>query len=75
MAWRFPDLSRRTFLKATGYGSAGLTLLKPVSLLGMNPGDQPADAEETSYSICNFCSSLCNLRVTSRSRYGVKRIV
>jgi anaerobic selenocysteine-containing dehydrogenase len=75
MAWRFPDLSRRTFLKATGYGSAGLTLLKPVSLLGMNPGDQPADAEETSYSICNFCSSLCNLRVTSRTRNGVKRIV
>jgi anaerobic selenocysteine-containing dehydrogenase len=33
------------------------------------------EIEETSYSICNFCSSLCNLRVTTRTKNGDKRIV
>lgn len=75
MAWQFPGLTRRAFLKATGLGGAGLTLLKPVSLLGANKNRRPEDTEDVSYSICNFCSSLCNLRVTSRTRNGVKRIV
>ncbi len=38
-------------------------------------GDEEADQESVSYSICNFCSSLCNLRVTTRTRDGEKRIV
>lgn len=77
MNWKFPSLSRRAFLKASGMGAAGLGLLKPVGLLGQAGGAQaaaPAATEETSYSICNFCSSLCNLRVTTRTENGVKRI-
>ncbi len=75
MAWHFPSLTRRAFLKASGYGGAGLTLLKPLSLMGQPQVEHSADSEKISYSICNFCSSLCNLRVTSRTRNGVKRIV
>jgi anaerobic selenocysteine-containing dehydrogenase len=78
MTWKFPSLTRRTFLKATGLGVAGLTLLKPAGLLSKpatagNGG--LADSEEYTYSICNFCSSLCNIRVTTRTKNGVKRIV
>ena len=32
------------------------------------------EGEEVCYSICNFCSSLCNIRVTSRTSGGEKRI-
>ncbi|PIQ13315.1 MAG: hypothetical protein COZ23_07790, partial [Hydrogenophilales bacterium CG_4_10_14_3_um_filter_58_23] len=74
MAWNFPSLTRRTFLKATGLGAAGLTLLKPAGLLGKSAANGgAADSEETTYSICNFCSSLCNLRVTTQTKNGVKR--
>ena len=31
MGWKIPRLSRRAFLKTTGYGTAGLSLLSPVS--------------------------------------------
>jgi len=31
--------------------------------------------EEISYTICNFCSSLCNVKVTSRTSNGQKRVV
>jgi anaerobic selenocysteine-containing dehydrogenase len=72
MSWSFPKLNRRSFLKL-GSGAAGLAMLKPAGLLGGNSGETPT--EETTYSICNFCSSLCNLRVTTRTRNGVKRIV
>ena len=30
---------------------------------------------ETGYSLCNFCPSLCNIQVTTRTRQGDKRIV
>ncbi|MBS4099120.1 MAG: molybdopterin-dependent oxidoreductase [Sulfuricella sp.] len=78
MAWKFPSLTRRTFLKATGLGAAGLTLLKSSGLLNQPAiagGSGATDGEATSYSICNFCSSLCNLRVTTQTKNGVKRIV
>lgn len=76
MTWKFPSLTRRSFLKATGAGAAGLTLLKPSALLGTsaNAATQP-DSEEHTHSICNFCSSLCNIRVTTQTKNGVKRIV
>ncbi len=74
MSWRFPRLSRRGFLKAGGAtGAAGLGLLAP-RVLKSNAADAPA-VESVSYSICNFCSSVCSVRVTSRTRNGVKRIV
>jgi Anaerobic dehydrogenases, typically selenocysteine-containing len=74
MAWEFPTLSRRTFLKAAGGGAAGLALLKPAGLLGGGAGEDEG-SEAYTYSICNFCSSLCNIRVTTRTRNGAKRIV
>lgn len=78
MAWNFPSLTRRAFLKTTGLGAAGLTLLKPAGLLGKSAAagsGGAADSEEYTHSICNFCSSLCNLRVTTQTKNGVKRIV
>lgn len=76
MAWKFPKLSRRTFLKTTGAGAAGLGLLKANSLLSKQAEQtHAADAEETSYTICNFCSSLCNVQVTTRTHNGNKRVV
>ncbi len=78
MAWNFPRLTRRSFLKATGLGVTGLTLLKPASMLAKSAsadtGSIP-DGEGITHSICNFCSSLCNLRVTTQTKNGVKRIV
>ena len=76
MAWNFPSLTRRSFLKATGLGAAGLTLLKPASMLikSATAKDGAADSEGCTYSICNFCSSLCNLRVTTQTKNGIKRI-
>lgn len=74
MSWTFPVLSRRAFLKASGAGAAGLSLLKPAVGLISGSGKEAA-VEDTTYSICNFCSSLCNLRVTTRTANGVKRIV
>ncbi|MDD5058783.1 MAG: molybdopterin-dependent oxidoreductase [Sideroxydans sp.] len=78
MAWNFPRLTRRTLLKATGLGVAGLTLLKPASMLidsASADSGGATDTEGCTYSICNFCSSLCNLRVTTQTKNGIKRIV
>jgi len=77
MGWKIPRLSRRAFLKTTGYGTAGLSLLSPISPLGSMVGKAVAkddEQEEVTYSICNFCSSLCNLKVTTRTKDGDKRI-
>lgn len=77
MTWKFPSLTRRAFLQATGLGAAGLTLLKPAGLLKSANAGAPgaADGEAQTTSICNFCSSLCNIRVTTKTKNGVKRIV
>jgi anaerobic selenocysteine-containing dehydrogenase len=75
MAWYFPRLSRRAFLKASAGGGAALTLLKPVGLLGKATESPPADGQEYKYTICNFCSSLCNVQVTTRTKNGMKRLV
>ena len=76
MAWSLPRLSRRAFLKTTGYGTAGLSLLSPVAnLVSQAVGKGQPDQEAVSYSICNFCSSLCNLRVTTHTKNGDKRVV
>jgi anaerobic selenocysteine-containing dehydrogenase len=76
MAWSLPRLSRRAFLKSTGYGTAGFGLLSPLSnLVSQALASDDEVKEEVSYSICNFCSSLCNLRVTTHTKGGDKRIV
>jgi anaerobic selenocysteine-containing dehydrogenase len=66
MAWTFPKLSRRTFLKTSGAGVAGLSLLKANASLHKDGQLRNVESEGTSYTICNFCSSLCNVKVTSR---------
>lgn len=73
MAWSFPRLTRRSFLKSTGV--AGAALAPPLLLNGCATRQSTESTEEVSYSICNFCSSLCNVRVTSKTRNGAKRIV
>nr|VFK37811.1 MAG: Molybdopterin oxidoreductase Fe4S4 domain-containing protein [Candidatus Kentron sp. SD]VFK42482.1 MAG: Molybdopterin oxidoreductase Fe4S4 domain-containing protein [Candidatus Kentron sp. SD]VFK78148.1 MAG: Molybdopterin oxidoreductase Fe4S4 domain-containing protein [Candidatus Kentron sp. SD] len=75
MAWKYPRLTRRTFLKSTAYGSTGLALLKPAGLLGKSLAENSENKEETCYSICNFCSSLCNIKVTTHTNNGEKRAV
>jgi anaerobic selenocysteine-containing dehydrogenase len=76
MSWAFPKLSRRAFLQASGYGAAGLGLLKPAAaLLGASPASSAPAGEEKVFGICNFCSSLCNIQATTRTVNGVKRIV
>ncbi len=75
MAWAFPRLSRRDFLKTSGYGGAALTLSPPLLLTGCSSEEKQVDKEEISYTICNFCSSLCNVRVTSQTTNGSKRVV
>jgi len=77
MAWRFPSLSRRSFLKASGYGGAALSLLQPLGFVGKATANASSGEgnEDVSYTICNFCSSLCNVKVTSRTTNGVKRVV
>ncbi|MBB1125366.1 molybdopterin-dependent oxidoreductase [Thiospirillum jenense] len=77
MSWSIPRLSRRSFLKTSGIGAAGLTFLSPLTRLTTDAIANENDAvqEDISYSICNFCSSLCNLRVTSHTRNGEKRVV
>jgi len=77
MGWKIPRLSRRAFLKTTGLGGAGLTLLSPVASMVGNAVAKTEDqeSEAITYSICNFCSSLCNIRVTTRTKNGDTRIV
>jgi anaerobic selenocysteine-containing dehydrogenase len=76
MAWTFPKLSRRTFIKATGYGAAGLSLLQTVPTVSSKEPEKllNVEKEDVSYTICNFCSSLCSVKVTSRTYGGVKRV-
>jgi anaerobic selenocysteine-containing dehydrogenase len=76
MGWSFPRLSRRSFLKVSGAGAAGATGLGLLSPLGRADREGGADeGEQVAYSICNFCSSLCNIRATTHTRGGVRRIV
>ncbi|MCU7922300.1 MAG: hypothetical protein KZQ88_06340 [Candidatus Thiodiazotropha sp. (ex Dulcina madagascariensis)] len=74
MGWKIPRLSRRTFLKSAA-GGTGLSLLSPIGgVFSKAAGKDPIETE-TSHSICNFCSSLCNLKVTTENRGRRKRIV
>lgn len=76
MAWQFPKLSRRTFLKASGLSAAGLGLWQPKAMVEAIAGTTaPAGGEDRFYSICNFCSSLCNIQVTTQTINGKRRIV
>ena len=55
-------------------GAAGLTLLKPTEWLRSAEATTEIK-EDYVYNICNFCSSLCNIRATTKTENGVKRVV
>jgi anaerobic selenocysteine-containing dehydrogenase len=74
MGWKIPRLTRRAFLKATA-GGTGFSLLSPLNMLQSQAADNAHVEIETSHSICNFCSSLCNLKVKCERRGAHKRIV
>ncbi len=75
MGWKIPRLSRRSFLKASA-GGAGVGLLSPVAGLVSQAASEDGEVEtEITHSICNFCSSLCNLKVKTEKRGASKRIV
>lgn len=74
MAWQFPKMTRRSFLKNTSLGAVGATLYHPnwIQIAGPSKID-PAD--HFAYSICNYCSSFCSLRITVSERKGKSRIM
>ncbi|MBF0188138.1 MAG: molybdopterin-dependent oxidoreductase [Magnetococcales bacterium] len=76
MSWRFPKLTRRRFIQASSGTAAGMTLMQTPIFSNNSEAEASAkESEEVTQSICNFCSSLCNVQVTSRTEGGVKRIV
>lgn len=77
MAWKFPTLSRRTFLKTSSTGAAGLSLFKAGNLFSGtgNGATQAASTQEKSYTICNFCSSLCNVEVVTQVNGDNRQVV
>ena len=75
MAWKFPSLSRRAFMKTAGAGGTGLDLLSPLgSMVGNASAEELTDSVDSVRSIFNFCSLLCNLCVKTETRQRSKRI-
>ncbi len=79
MSWEFPKMSRRTFLKGSGVSVVGATLSGAKwNPIWMKEGAEPTNLksdEHFVYSICNFCSSFCSLRITVAEKNGQKRIM
>ncbi|MGC9160849.1 hypothetical protein, partial [Acidithiobacillus sp.] len=74
MAWQFPKMTRRSFLKSTSLGAVGATLYHPNWIRIAGP-DKPDPADHFAYSICNYCSSFCSLRITVAQKKGRERIM
>ncbi|SIN70990.1 Tat (twin-arginine translocation) pathway signal sequence [Sulfurivirga caldicuralii] len=82
MAWRFPKLTRRTFLKgtaaaaaATATGTASAHLPSSLEDLMFPEKKRGTLKEEFHHTICNFCSSLCNIEVRTLTDGEHSRIV
>ncbi len=78
MAWNFPRLTRRAFLKTGAAGTAIAPLLTPNPAKALFDFAHPKRdelKEEVHYSVCNFCSSLCNVEVKTLGEGKEKRIV
>lgn len=84
MAWSFPKLTRRTFLQ----GAAATTALGALSNSKIASASLPswqdlmfADSkrgkmeEKLDYTICNFCSSLCNIEIRTLTDGEISRVV
>ncbi|WP_029407664.1 molybdopterin-dependent oxidoreductase [Thiomicrorhabdus sp. Milos-T2] len=84
MAWSFPKLTRRTFIK----GAAATTAMGALATSKIASAHLPswddlmfADSkrkemkEKLDYTICNFCSSLCNIEIRTLTDGETSRIV
>ena len=71
-------ITRRQFLKAASV-VGGLSILKPVWDIAANFENvhSPISTGHTTWvpSICNFCSSFCDIQVAVREVNGIKRVV
>ncbi|MHB1658206.1 MAG: molybdopterin-dependent oxidoreductase [Acidithiobacillus sp.] len=74
MAWQFPKMTRRTFLKSTSVSAVGATLYHPDWIRLAGP-THPDAADHFAHSICNYCSSFCSLRITVAEKKGKQRIM
>jgi anaerobic selenocysteine-containing dehydrogenase len=83
MAWSFPKLTRRTFLKGSAavglsgvvgsqIANAGLPSLSDLKFAHAKRGEMK---EKISFTICNFCSGLCNVEVRTLTDGQTSRIV
>ena len=72
------NITRRQFLKVAGV-LGGMSLLRPLwSLRDSSFYDKTASAGGTVIwvpSICNFCSSFCNINVATKTESGVRRVI
>jgi len=84
MAWKFPKLTRRTFLQTSAataaVGIIGSSKLASASLPSWSDlkfaRKQRSELEERiSYTVCNFCSGLCNVEVRTLTNGEQTRIV
>mgnify|MGYP006281774907 CR=1 FL=1 len=76
MAWQFPQLTRRAFLQASATTAGAGLLGAPAIRTALGKGERGSELpESTYYTICNFCTSLCNVQVTTRGEGSRKRIV
>lgn len=84
MAWKFPKLTRRTFLQTSAataaVGIIGSSKLATASLPSWSDlkfaRKQRSELEEQiSYTVCNFCSGLCNVEVRTLTNGEQTRIV
>ncbi len=67
--------TRRDFLKATTLLGAGLTFLKPSSLKAKGHKAHKSEDVEWTPSVCNFCSTVCSIKVQTKGKGKKKRMV
>ncbi|WFE69558.1 molybdopterin-dependent oxidoreductase [Thiomicrospira sp. R3] len=84
MAWKFPQLTRRAFLQTTAatavIGVIGSSKLATASLpswsdLKFAKKKRHEMEEKISFSVCNFCSGLCNVEVRTLTHGDQSRMV
>lgn len=72
------NITRRQFLKVAGL-LGGVSLLRPLWSLGHSSLDNKSASAGGMVlwvpSICNFCSSFCNINVETKIESGVRRVV
>ncbi|MBF0262606.1 MAG: molybdopterin-dependent oxidoreductase, partial [Magnetococcales bacterium] len=70
--------TRRSFLQTSGLAATGAAMITPLEWFSTAEAARQPDlpvTEEKVFTICNFCSSLCNVIAITRTEGGVKRVV